>query len=226
MPSLRASSNAKGRVGVALATGLMFAAVLTSTTTTSRADEVSYWLSESLGKTIGNSGYVRAAQSQARQFDEVESRPRRSGRSAGSRGSVELPVASNPRRRSRGVEVASLGDTYLPRPSTGRSLSGGGGINWAASSSCLNPQLASVIAQVAANFGSVTVSSTCRSHGHNARVGGAPRSLHLTGNAADFRVHGNVSAAYSFLRSHGSVGGLKHYGGGLFHIDTGARRPF
>jgi hypothetical protein len=28
----------------------------------------------------------------------------------------------------------------------------------------------------------------------------------------------------AFLRSHGSVGGLKHYGGGLFHIDSGPRR--
>jgi hypothetical protein len=28
------------------------------------------------------------------------------------------------------------------------------------------------------------------------------------------------------LRSNGSVGGLKHYGGGLFHIDNGARRSW
>jgi hypothetical protein len=27
----------------------------------------------------------------------------------------------------------------------------------------------------------------------------------------------------AYLRS--TVGGLKHYGGGLFHIDTGPRRP-
>ena len=68
------------------------------------------------------------------------------------------------------------------------------------------------------------VNSTCRSHGHNARVGGAPKSYHLSGDAADFRVFGNVSATYSFLQSR--VGGLKHYGGGLFHIDTGPRRSF
>jgi hypothetical protein len=30
----------------------------------------------------------------------------------------------------------------------------------------------------------------------------------------------------AYLRSSGMVGGLKHYGGGLFHIDTGARRSW
>ncbi len=79
---------------------------------------------------------------------------------------------------------------------------------------------------VAANYGSVTVSSTCRSKGHNAAVGGAKKSYHLSGSAVDFRVHGNSSAAYAYLRSSGAVGGLKHYGGGLFHIDTGPRRSF
>lgn len=130
------------------------------------------------------------------------------------------------RRRSRGVEVASLGDSYVPSRRPAPSLSGGGGIRWVASSGCLTGSLRSVISEVAQRFGSVTVNSTCRSRGHNARVGGARHSHHLTGNAADFRVHGNVGAVYSFLRSHGSVGGLKHYGGGLFHIDTGARRSW
>lgn len=129
------------------------------------------------------------------------------------------------RRRSKGVETASLGDTYIPQPSR-RSLSGGGGARWAASSGCLNSTLAAVIADVSANYGSVTVSSTCRSHSHNASVGGAKKSYHLTGDAADFRVHGNWGAAYSYLRSNGAVGGLKHYGGGLFHIDTGPRRSW
>ena len=101
-----------------------------------------------------------------------------------------------------------------------------GGIAWVANSGCLNSTLRGVISDVAARFGSVRVSSTCRSAGHNARIGGAKRSYHLTGDAADFRVSGNVSAVYSFLRSNGSVGGLKHYGGGLFHIDNGPSRPF
>jgi hypothetical protein len=125
-------------------------------------------------------------------------------------------------RRSRGTRVASLGrDLDLTPPQ--RSVAGG--VRWSASAGCLNGQLQAVIAQVA-SFGAVTVNSTCRSRRHNARVGGAHRSHHLTGSAVDFRVRGNVSAAYAYLRSSGSVGGLKHYGGGLFHVDTGARRSW
>ncbi len=134
-----------------------------------------------------------------------------------------VPATERPRRRrSKNVQVASLGPT--PMPSTpSESATGGGGIRWVANADCLAPGLRAVIADVAAKFGSVRVSSTCRSHKHNRRVGGARRSYHLSGSAADFRVFGNVKAAFAYLRS--TVGGLKHYGGGLFHIDTGPRRP-
>lgn len=128
-------------------------------------------------------------------------------------------------RRKGGRKVASLGGSYDvgEKPT---SLSGGGGVRWVANAGCLDGSLKSVINQVAANYGPVTVSSTCRDHARNRRAGGAPKSYHLTGSAADFRVHSNAGAAYAYLRSSGSVGGLKHYGGGLFHIDTGPRRSF
>ncbi len=126
---------------------------------------------------------------------------------------------------SKGVRVASLGNSYVPKPTPPRrSLSGGGGVNWVANSGCLASNLRSVIHSVASNYGSVTVSSTCRSKSHNARVGGAPRSHHMSGDAADFRVHGNWGAAMAYIR--GQVGGFKHYGGGLFHIDNGASRSW
>jgi hypothetical protein len=127
------------------------------------------------------------------------------------------------RRARSGRRLASLGRDFESTPPV-RSLTGG--VKWSASSACLNGQLQAVVAQVAANFGHVTVNSTCRSRRRNARVGGAHRSHHLTGNAVDFRLRGNVSAAYAYLRSSGSIGGLKHYGGGLFHIDTGPRRSW
>ncbi|MDX2158086.1 MAG: D-Ala-D-Ala carboxypeptidase family metallohydrolase [Hyphomicrobiaceae bacterium] len=152
-----------------------------------------------------------------------EDRPMRRSR-ASRLGGPKSEAAATPRRRSAGTKVASLGNTYIPESKASRNLSGGGGIRWVASSSCLNGTLRGVLAAVAAQFGSVTVSSTCRSKSHNARVGGASRSMHLTGDAADFRVHGNVGGAAAYLR--GSVGGYKHYGGGLFHIDTGARRTW
>ena len=111
-------------------------------------------------------------------------------------------------------------------PSTGPAVSGGGGIRWAASSGCLNSGLRSVVASVASLFGGVTVNSTCRSRGHNRRVGGA-RQL-----APSDRQRGGLPRARQLARrlglprSAGGVGGMKHYGGGLFHIDTGARRSW
>lgn len=106
----------------------------------------------------------------------------------------------------------------------GQSLSGG--VTWQASSSCLNGTLRALVADVSASFGPVRVGSTCRGYAQNRRAGGASHSHHLSGNAVDFRVFGKVGSVQAYLRNHGSVGGLKHYGGGLFHVDTGPRRTF
>ena len=129
------------------------------------------------------------------------------------------------RRKPRGVQLASLG-RETGHPERLRPNLFGGGVRWNASSACLNTTLRRVLGEVAANFGSVTVNSTCRNHDHNARVGGAKHSQHLTGNAADFRIGGNPGTVLAFLNSNRSVGGLKHYGGGVFHIDTGPRRTW
>ena len=133
------------------------------------------------------------------------------------------------RRTKRHTRVASLGRTKSDgdsdRPQRRRSLSGGS-VNWTADSGCLDSTLRGIMHSLASNYGPVTVNSTCRSRSHNASVGGAPKSYHLRGEAVDFRVHGNASAVYASLRNNGNVGGLKHYGGGLFHIDTGPRRSW
>jgi len=127
------------------------------------------------------------------------------------------------RRRPRGVQLASLG---RETPERLRPSLSGAGVRWNASSACLNTTLRRVLGEVAAGFGPVTVNSTCRSQEHNARVGGAKHSQHLGGNAADFRISGNPRTVLAFLSSNRSVGGLKHYGGGVFHIDTASRRSW
>ncbi|HWB44350.1 MAG TPA: D-Ala-D-Ala carboxypeptidase family metallohydrolase [Hyphomicrobiaceae bacterium] len=130
------------------------------------------------------------------------------------------------RQKVRGTRVASLGrDFVAPSPSKAPSLSGGS-IRWLASAGCLASSLRTVLEQVAANFGPLRVNSTCRSRRHNARVGGARHSYHLSGHAVDFRVSGSAGRVAAFLRRNGAVGGLKHYGHGLFHIDTGPRRSW
>ncbi len=130
-------------------------------------------------------------------------------------------------KRSKGkrVKVAALGNSYAPSDIAKPTVTGAS-VRWAASGGCLDAGLKSLIYLVAANYGPVTVNSTCRSRGHNRRVGGARRSKHLTGDAVDFRVRGNTRAVYAYLRSTGGVGGFKHYGGGLFHIDNGPRRTW
>ena len=115
-----------------------------------------------------------------------------------------------------------------PRQSnpTSRPSLSGGSISWQASSDCVPSQLRGVLSQVAATIGPVTVTSTCRSASQNRAAGGAGQSYHLSGEAVDFRTHGSTNAVYAYLSSSGNVGGLKHYGDGLFHIDTGPRRSW
>lgn len=94
--------------------------------------------------------------------------------------------------------------------------------------SCLPRDLRRVLNEVAANFGPIRINSTDRSHSHNRRVGGAPRSLHLECRAVDFAYHGNRRGALlKFLRNHDAVGGLGNYGhGGHIHIDDGPHRSW
>jgi len=201
-----------------------------------RADTPEYWSKETFHTerpiiaSLGNSDASeerqsrrRAPRSIARSFDE-DDRPARRGH----RRHKTITAGKDSRAskaKAKPIRVASLGATHIPAaPKPERSISGGGGIRWVASSSCLNGTLRGVLSQIASRFGAVTVNSTCRSRRHNARVGGASRSMHLTGDAADFRIRGNWGAAAGFIRS--LVGGFKHYGGGLFHIDTGQRRTW
>jgi uncharacterized protein YcbK (DUF882 family) len=124
--------------------------------------------------------------------------------------------------------VASLGrDFVAPSPSAVPGLTGEP-IHWMpkASVECLATPLRGVLTELAAAFGPITVRWTCRDKQLNARVGGAKRSYHLTGNAVDFNMTGNYRAILAFLKGNKLVGGLKHYGRGAFHIDTGPRRTW
>lgn len=135
-------------------------------------------------------------------------------------------VAAHPLHPEADVHLASLGPSpRAPAPSARRSLSGRS-IRWVASPSCLASPLRAILGQVASVFGPVTVNSTCRSSARNRHVGGAPRSYHLTGNAVDFRVRGSYGAVLAYLGRQRSVGGLKHYGNDVFHVDTGPRRTW
>lgn len=190
------------------------------------ADSVPFWVQRDIDD-------AKAAKASKARYAAKRHKVAKATRTADARPRKKLggyAAATEPRRykKTKTVRLAALGNTYMPSVAAApKSVTGGGGgVRWVASAGCLNGQLAAVVRQVAANYGSVTVNSTCRSKQRNRAVGGAHRSKHLTGNAVDFRVRGNVRAVAAYLRSSGSVGGFKHYGGGLFHIDTGPRRTW
>ena len=234
---------ATGRRKLAISTAV---AALLASSGAAMADTPEYWSKETFklekptfvaslnsGDDDGERRASRRSAPRASASSDEDDTPsvRRSSRRQAARTSVASDKSDDrpaPRKKAKAepkpVRVASLGNAAAPEPKPERSISGGGGIRWVASAGCLNGTLRGVLAQVAARFGSVTVNSTCRSKSHNAAVGGASRSMHLTGDAADFRIHGNWGAASGFIR--GMVGGFKHYGGGLFHIDTGSKRTW
>lgn len=183
-----------------------------------KKNRVSYASSKKPGQTPGK---IQASTKKTTARTSIKKYATASAKKLGGYAEQTEPV----RHKKKGVRVAALGKAYYPEEKPKKSLSGGG-VNWTASSGCLDPGLKAIIYQVASNFGALRVNSTCRSRGHNRSVGGAPKSKHLSGDAVDFRVFGNVRAVYAYLRSNGSVGGFKHYGGGLFHIDNGERRTW
>lgn len=65
----------------------------------------------------------------------------------------------------------------------------------------VNPELVEVLEDVREHFGKpVVINSGLRCQAHNKRVGGAPRSQHLLGTAADIRVSGvDPTIVYDYL---------------------------
>jgi len=132
-----------------------------------------------------------------------------------------IPKETGSGAQGVGPMVASLGREFFAPPPTSLPSLTEDAIKWlpTALTDCLAAPLLAVLTELAAAFGPVTVRWTCRSEEVNARVGGAKRSYHLTGDAVDFNMTGNYRAILAFLQAKKEVGGLNHYGGGAFHID-------
>ena len=105
-------------------------------------------------------------------------------------------------------------------------IGGKGEVRYQKMSWCVPGRLKRVLRRTAHRFGDVTVFSTWRSPWHNRRVGGAAKSLHKRCKAVDFRVDGDMDAAYAYVKSQRQVGGHKRYRSGHIHIDTGPRRSW
>jgi hypothetical protein len=232
---MRALINGCRRMAVAASMGVLGAVVVPMMGTGSAHADTTYQFKADSGSSASGDRHTRNhyGRSKRMRLGAVPPRRQRESLTGGSPEISEgraarrgLHAQRHSHRRVRSVRTASLGTSFAPVPSLGQSLTGGG-VKWAANSGCLSASLRAVVAQVASNFGPVTVNSTCRNRRHNSRVGGARHSHHLSGNAVDFRVRGaSARSVYSFLRSHASVGGLKFYRRGFFHIDLGPRRTW
>ena len=151
-------------------------------------------------------------------------KPKTVGKSLG-RLAEELPAPRSkstlPQYAALGMAARSSGKSYSSSRLSGNISTGG------KTTSCLPSDIKRVLNEAAARFGHLRINSTHRSHSHNRRVGGAPRSLHLECRAVDFAYHGSRRGALiKFLRNHGDVGGLGVYGSGHIHIDDGPHRTW
>lgn len=93
----------------------------------------------------------------------------------------------------------------------------------------LHPRLRRLLATVGRHYGRrAIISSGCRSHRHNRRIGGAKRSMHLRCMAADIKVAGVSKASLrryvSRLSGRGGVG--TYCGRSIVHLDVGPRRSW
>jgi hypothetical protein len=91
----------------------------------------------------------------------------------------------------------------------------------------LNRRLVGLLHQIEKHYGrSVSVTSGCRSHTHNRRIGGARESFHLRCMAADIKLSGvGKGALVQYVSSLSGRGGVGLYcRDGNVHIDVGPKR--
>ena len=90
----------------------------------------------------------------------------------------------------------------------------------AALTACLPAGLRSVLKDVEARFGPVTLVSTTELHTDNHSRGSVRHKLHGACQAVVFKVDGSRQAVVAYLRSRPEVGGVNSYGNnGVIHID-------
>jgi len=87
---------------------------------------------------------------------------------------------------------------------------------------CVAGELRTVLADVAARFGAVSVVSTHRLNSDNHTPGTIRHRLHTACKAVDFRTPGKLNEVLAFLRSRPEVSGINSFRGGLIHIDLNA----
>jgi hypothetical protein len=90
----------------------------------------------------------------------------------------------------------------------------------AAPTQCLPAGLQTVLRDLDAKFGPVTLVSTTELHTDNHSPGSVRQKLHASCRAVDVKVRGDVKAATAYLRSRPEVAGITAFGNnGVIHMD-------
>lgn len=86
---------------------------------------------------------------------------------------------------------------------------------------CLPEGLKSVLVDLQAKFGTVTVVSTTHLHTDNHSKGSVRDKMHQACKAVDFKVLGDAKAVLAYLKTRREVAGIGHYrNNGVIHIDA------
>jgi uncharacterized protein YcbK (DUF882 family) len=90
-----------------------------------------------------------------------------------------------------------------------------------APTSCLSQGLRSVLQDVQARFGPVTLVSTTELHTDNHAKGSVRHKLHGDCQAVDFKINGELNAVTAYLRTRSEVAGINTYKNNrVIHIDA------
>ncbi len=90
---------------------------------------------------------------------------------------------------------------------------------------CLPEGLRTVLQDVQARFGTVTLVSTRELHTDNHSPGTARHKLHAACRAVDFKVEGDLTAVTAYLRARPEVSGVNSYRNNrVIHIDAAESR--
>ena len=86
---------------------------------------------------------------------------------------------------------------------------------------CVPASLKTVLNEVSARFGPLTIVSTTHLQTDNHVSGGDREKLHAACKAVDFRIEGAATdEVLRYLRGRRGIAGLTSYRGGLIHIDA------
>ena len=89
---------------------------------------------------------------------------------------------------------------------------------------CVPASLKTVLNEISARFGSLTIVSTTLLQTDNHVSGSDREKLHVACKAVDFRMEGPATdEVLRYLRGRREIAGLTSYRGGLIHIDVNER---